>query len=220
MLAPFSSLSFCFTETSHFMPSGIEDIFPLVCMTANTLCELPVQGIRACAVPTRVTIPRLLRFAWGLWRPQHGSPLSWGQRFASVPWLERISLKKSRSVRCHPSLVPQWAAEKKNAEALGSFPLWTCEPVLWNLNHCHCFAVSVRLTSTRKRAFSLWPCFYPIPWGPKVLNLKVKWDWKSLKRKFAARPCRGVCLFPGWGEAEVLILFSLLRLVWGLSTGN
>ena len=27
------------------MPSGIEDIFPLVCMTANTLCELPVQGI-------------------------------------------------------------------------------------------------------------------------------------------------------------------------------
>lgn len=49
----------------------------------------------------------------------------------------------------------------------------------WALNPGHCFPILACLTVVREKHSSLMTLlFYPIPSGPKVLDIKIKWDSK------------------------------------------
>lgn len=176
------------------MPSGIEDKFPLVCMIANTHCETPLQRTHMCKVPTwwpSHSCPGLPRVCGG---PNICGPLSWAQHFAlgTMAGEDLTKIPILYIVIFH--WFPQWAAKEQNAKALGSFPLWTCEPVL--LTPVRCFAISLCLTSTRGKAFSVMTLLLPNSSGPQSPEYKNKVGLKVIKKKVCSQTMKRCSFVP------------------------
>lgn len=172
MLVCFSFLSFCFTETGHFMSSGTKDEFPLTCMTAGRHQGTPIHGTLELATQCR-----------GPWQSP-GCPsfaaaatpalLQPGESNSASETMSGEDLtKKSHLVR-HRLLVPSadQSPRKRMLRLWGSSPLQTCGLALSTPFPTSSYQ-SAELAVREKHSSVMTPSL-PHPPDPKVLDIAIE----------------------------------------------